>query len=292
MSEQQIVQLPTFYELTLPLLQLANSKKIVTDEFAEQFLAEHFKIPQEVVQLLKANGKERKFLNKIRWAKTHLKMANLIKKSGKAKFAITRRGKEVLEINPDRITEKFLSRFDEYKKSRGLSIKFERRWAMPSKWTFQIEPIEELLDTEIQGITVDPFCGQSKIADIRNDVNPKSDSQSHMDALEFLKLQRTESADTVLNDGIYSPTQQKRTYDELGLKLTNYMTSGGYPASIKDQIARITKLGGKVISFGWNSNGMGKGRGFSLEKILLVPHGGNHHDTIVIVERRVDRIVS
>jgi len=290
LSMNQQICLPTFYDITLPLLDLANSKKIVTDIEAEQVLAKHFGIPKELVQQLKSNGKERKFLNKIRWAKTHLKMANLIKKSGTAKFAITTRGKDVLEIKPKRITEKFLARFDEYKQARGISIKYERRWAMPNKWTFQIEPIAELLDVEIQGITIDPFCGQSKHGDIRNDINPNTEAEFHMDALEFLKKQKTESADTILNDGIYSPTQQKRTYDELGLKLTNYMTSGGYPASIKDEIVRITKLGGKVITCGWNSNGIGKTRGFTLEKILLVPHGGSHNDTIVIVERKIERV--
>ena len=86
MTEQ--ICLPTFYDITLPLLDLANSKKIVTDIEAEEFLAKHFRIPDEIVQQLKANGKERKFLNKIRWAKTHLKMASLIKKSGTAKLVV------------------------------------------------------------------------------------------------------------------------------------------------------------------------------------------------------------
>ena len=44
------------------------------------------------------------------------------------------------------------------------------------------------------------------------------------------------------------------------------------------------KPGGKVISFGWNSGGIGKTNGFEIQRILLVPHGGPHHDTIVTVE--------
>lgn len=31
-----------------------------------------------------------------------------------------------------------------------------------------------------------------------------------------------------------------------------------------------------------------KTRGFECEEILLVAHGGNHNDTIVVVERKVD----
>lgn len=55
----------------------------------------------------------------------------------------------------------------------------------------------------------------------------------------------------------------------------------------KNEIARILKLNGKVICFGWNSGGVGKTRGFELESILLVPHGGNRNDTICTVERKV-----
>ena len=52
------------------------------------------------------------------------------------------------------------------------------------------------------------------------------------------------------------------------------------------QIAREIKVGGKVISFGWNSGGLGKNRRFKIHKILLVAHGGLHNDTICVVERK------
>jgi hypothetical protein len=32
---------------------------------------------------------------------------------------------------------------------------------------------------------------------------------------------------------------------------------------------------------------MGKGRGYQMEELLLVAHGGAHNDTIVVVERKV-----
>ena len=53
---------------------------------------------------------------------------------------------------------------------------------------------------------------------------------------------------------------------------------------LKNEIARVVKSGGKVISFGWNSGGIGKKNGFDIERILLVPHGGPHNDTIVTVD--------
>ena len=40
------------------------------------------------------------------------------------------------------------------------------------------------------------------------------------------------------------------------------------------------------MCFGWNSNGVGKVRGFEIIEILLIAHGGSHNDTIVTVERK------
>lgn len=45
-------------------------------------------------------------------------------------------------------------------------------------------------------------------------------------------------------------------------------------ANHKKEISRIVKLGGKVITFGWNSGGIGYKYGFEIKRILLVPHGG------------------
>lgn len=36
------------------------------------------------------------------------------------------------------------------------------------------------------------------------------------------------------------------------------------------------------------SGGIGKSYGFEIKKILLVPHGGWHNDTICVVEEKVD----
>lgn len=41
-----------------------------------------------------------------------------------------------------------------------------------------------------------------------------------------------------------------------------------------------------MISFGWNSNGIGKKHHFDITRILVVAHGGHHNDTIVTVEKK------
>lgn len=165
-------------------------------------------------------------------------------------------------------------------------MKIERIWAMPNKWTFTIKPIKDLLKEEIGGgVIVDPFCGNNSPATITNDLNPDIKADYHLDALDFLKKLKTESADYVLFDPPYSITQAKQCYSGFGMnELKIKPTSMAYWKECKDEIKRILKTNGKVICFGWNSMGLGKNRGFEMIKILLVPHGGSKNDTICTVE--------
>ena len=54
-------------------------------------------------------------------------------------------------------------------------------------------------------------------------------------------------------------------------------------AECRDHIRRITKPGSVVLSFGWNSLGMG--RQWERLETLLVNHGGAHNDTICVADR-------
>lgn len=169
-------------------------------------------------------------------------------------------------------------------------IKFNRIWSMPNKNTFQIKPIKDLLgrfvDKENQ-LWIDPFANSSKIATITNDIDTEYDTDYHLDVIDFLKIFEDSSVDGVLFDSVYSPRQLSECYKKLNLSVTRETTQSSFWSNAKNEIARVLKSNGIVISFGWNSNGIGKTRGFEIEEILLVPHGGNHNDTIVTVERKI-----
>jgi hypothetical protein len=166
-------------------------------------------------------------------------------------------------------------------------MKIERIWAMPSAWTFTIKPIKEMLVEECYGLMCDPFAGKNSPAQVTNDLNPERDTTHHMDALDFLKAQPSEHFDTVLFDPPYSITQAKQCYDGIGMEqLTVKPTSMKYWGDAKTEIARITKKGGRVICFGWNTMGIGLNRGFTMNRILIVPHGGSKNDTLCTVETK------
>lgn len=167
-------------------------------------------------------------------------------------------------------------------------MRFDRVWAMPSKNTFSIKPIKELIEEEKVGdLWIDPFANDSKVAELTNDLSTEFDTDYHMDALDFLKIFKDNSLDGVLYDPPYSNRQVSECYKGVGLHVDNKTTQSSFWSNQKKEIARIVKVGGKVISFGWNSGGIGKKLGFEIERVLLIPHGGHHNDTIVTVERKV-----
>ena len=160
---------------------------------------------------------------------------------------------------------------------------------MPNKNTFSIKPIREMIAKEItEGIWIDPFANANKLATITNDLNPEYDTDYHLDANEFLKQFEDESIDGVLYDPPYSVRQVSECYKSFGIEVTSKTTRSDWWTKHKKEIKRILKPNGKVISFGWNSGGIGKTNGFEITYILLVPHGGIHNDTICTVETKTN----
>lgn len=165
------------------------------------------------------------------------------------------------------------------------NISIERVWAMPNKNTFDIKPINQLIKEELtDGLWIDPFANKNKLATITNDLSLEFDTDYHLDAFEFMKMFDTGSVDGVLYDPPYSPRQVSECYNNVGYNVTWDTTKASFWGNHKREISRIVKIGGKVITFGWNSGGIGYKYGFEIERIMLVPHGGWHNDTICTVE--------
>ena len=165
-----------------------------------------------------------------------------------------------------------------------------RIWAMPSKNTYKIKPIKELIERYIKelpddAIILNPFANGSKYG-ITNDIDPEFNTDYNMDAIDFLKQFKDNSVDMVLYDPPFSPRQVSECYKKLGLTVNMETTQNSYWTKQKKEIARIVKQNGVVITTCYNSGGIGKTNGFEIEEILLVAHGGMHHDTIVTVDRK------
>lgn len=189
-------------------------------------------------------------------------------------------------LNKNKIDDSFIDLFgNKIHKEKPVSI--NRAWAMPSKHTFKIKPISELIKRYIgDGIGwIDPFAGENSPAEITNDLNPEKPTLYHNHAKEFASLIQGEY-DGCLFDPPYSLRQVKECYDSIGIKLFQEDTQR-FPQNVKEIIAKKIKTNGVVITFGWNSQGFGKNLGFKIKEILIVAHGRGHNDTIVTVETKI-----
>ncbi len=163
-------------------------------------------------------------------------------------------------------------------------IELSRVWEMPSIWTFKMKSVAALFNKYNVGKGwADPFAGENSPAEHTNDIEGRG-NHFQMDALEFLESLPDNSMDGVLFDPPYSVEQCLRRYTP---KQKGTAGRAEYWAKCKDQIARITKQNGLVISFCWDSTGVGKKRNFSILEIVLVCHGACHNDTIITVERKI-----
>lgn len=164
----------------------------------------------------------------------------------------------------------------------------KREWAMPNANTFDILPIRKLIEKYLKGanVIVDPFANSSKIGTITNDIDPQFETTHHMDATDFLKSLESRIADVLLYDPPYSPRQISEVYKKHGQSVNMQTTQSSYWSDQKKEISRITRGGGYAITCSWNSGGIGVNYGFEILEVLLVPHGGWHNDTIVVVERK------
>lgn len=86
----------------------------------------------------------------------------------------------------------------------------ERKWAMPSKNTFDIKPIKELIDKYVgmfehtsdvyDYLSIDPFANNNKTAKITNDLDTQYNTDYNLDALDFLKQFGDDMVDLVFFD--------------------------------------------------------------------------------------------
>ena len=168
-------------------------------------------------------------------------------------------------------------------------MNIRRVWAMPNKHTFLIKPISVLIRKYIVNggeNWIDPYAGENSPAEITNDLNPNKPTKYHLEAKEFLK-QLTGQYEGCLFDPPYSFRQIQECYNGIGKEVHQKDTQISFYSEAKNIACKLIKPGGIVISFGWNSMGFGKNRGFEIIEILLVAHGGTKNDTIVTVEKKV-----
>jgi len=115
---------PDYQTIMLPLLRFCGQSKgnEVAHHAAIDALAKEFKLSEENGRQLLPSGRQFTFDNRVGWAATYMRKANLLESTRRAHYRITRRGLDVLKRNPDRISVGFLlQQFPEFIEFRNLS---------------------------------------------------------------------------------------------------------------------------------------------------------------------------
>jgi len=149
-----------------------------------------------------------------------------------------------------------------------------------NKYTFKVPKIRQWVETFAEGKVLNLFAGivELDLDEVRNDIRESMNADYHLDALEFVKQYKGKKFNTILLDPPYSYRKSMEMY---GGKIMSPFNA------LKNEIPMILYDDGIVITFGYHSNVMGKSRGFKIEHILLMSHGGAIHDTIASIERRI-----
>jgi restriction system protein len=113
---------PDYQSLMLPVLRAAaaGEQRIGT---VVQSLGEELGRSEAARAALLASGRQTIFANRVHWAKTYLAKAGLVEATRRGHFRLTQRGADVLAANLERIDNRVLSRFEEFRQFSDRSAK-------------------------------------------------------------------------------------------------------------------------------------------------------------------------
>ncbi|MCL6515316.1 restriction endonuclease [Alicyclobacillus sp.] len=106
--------IPDYQSLMLPLMRLAADEDEHRLSEAVETLAAQLGLTLEERNERLPSGVQPKFDNRVGWARTYLTKAGLLESTGRGKFRITMRGKQVLRGEPAVIDVQFLKQFPEF----------------------------------------------------------------------------------------------------------------------------------------------------------------------------------
>jgi hypothetical protein len=152
----------------------------------------------------------------------------------------------------------------------------------PKRYTFEQPKLKKWVEQNCKGKVLNLFAGKVKlnVNEIRVDIDKTVNPDYCMDAFEFVTSHK-EKFDTIVLDPPYNIRKAREKY--------NGRFMGSF-TKIKRELPKILADNGRVITLGFNSIGMG--RGFIKREICLICHGGDHSDTIGLVEDRIGNLAS
>jgi len=104
----------------LPVLEASSKEEVRIGQVVEE-LADHLGLSHEERSALLPSGQQTVFSNRVHWAKSYLSKAKLVEITRRGYFRIMPRGQTVLQSAPQKIDNKFLMQFEEFRQFRERS---------------------------------------------------------------------------------------------------------------------------------------------------------------------------
>ncbi|MDC7124995.1 MAG: restriction endonuclease [Spirochaetales bacterium] len=111
--------IPDFQSIMLPLLKAFKEGEEITSKELREKMVIHFKISEKEQKEKIPSGKQYLYYNRVAWAISYLKMAELIFSPSRATYKLTEDGLKLLKDPPEKITIAFLKKFENFSKNRN-----------------------------------------------------------------------------------------------------------------------------------------------------------------------------
>ena len=145
--------IPDYQSIMLPLIEMAADGGEYSLREAIENLAQYFSLSDEERQAMLPSGRQATFDNRVGWARTYLKKANLLQTTRRGYFQITAKGKSTLAERPIEINVKYLERFPEFLEFKNFKREPSNSENLPIQ--IQDKTPEENLETIVQGLNQD-----------------------------------------------------------------------------------------------------------------------------------------
>lgn len=150
----------------------------------------------------------------------------------------------------------------------------------PKRYTFEQPKLKQIIEGYCKGKVLNLFAGMVRlnVDEIRVDIDDTTKPDFLTDSYDFVCNWHGSKFMTVILDPPYNVRKAREKYDG------RYI---GKFRKIKQIIPKILSPGGIIITLGYDSVGMSRSHGFEKTAIILVCHGGDHNDTICVIEKYV-----
>ena len=149
---ENIMAIPDFQTLMLPLLEFAQDGENHNLAEARAHLAGVFSLNANELEEMLPSGRQRRFDNRVAWAKVYLEQAGLMQSPKRGQFVITPEGLAFLAKSPAKITIAVLEQFDKFRIFRESSKSSKDEKVIVAAAQDSSETPEELLEQSFQRI--------------------------------------------------------------------------------------------------------------------------------------------